>query len=167
MLGMIGPMSTSEPAGRRPSFPPGYGIPVDEKGVLAWSWAEERLEAARNYWIVTACPDGRPHAMPVWGLWIEGAVVFSTSPESRKGRNLARDPRVVVHLESGDKVVVLEGEVERTSLDDALADAYEAKYAYRPEPGRPEGLWYRLRPRVAYAWLEQDYPRTATRFEFD
>jgi hypothetical protein len=88
-------------------------------------------------------------------------------PESRKGRNLARDPRVVVHLESGDEVVVLEGRVEEIALDERLADAYEAKYDYRPSPGHPEGLWYRLRPRVAYAWLEADYPRTATRFAFD
>jgi hypothetical protein len=105
--------------------------------------------------------------MPVWGLWLDGATVFSTSPESRKGRNLARDPRVVVHLESGDEVVILEGEVERIQLDEPLADAYEEKYAFRPEPGRPEGLWYRLRPRTVYTRLERDYPRTATRFAFD
>jgi pyridoxine/pyridoxamine 5'-phosphate oxidase len=105
--------------------------------------------------------------MPVWGVWLDGAVVFSTSPDSRKGRNLERDPRVVVHTESGDEVVILEGEVERARLDDRLADAYEAKYDYRPEPGKPEGLWLRLSPNVAYAWVEQDYLRTATRFTFD
>jgi hypothetical protein len=42
---------------------------------------------------------------------------------------------------------------------------YGAKYDYRPDPAE-EGLWFRLRPRVAYAWREQDYPRTATRFVF-
>ncbi len=125
-----------------------------------------RIAAARNYWIVTTKPNAAPHAAPVWGLWADDAVVFSTSRESRKGRNLLRDPRVVIHLESGDEVVIVEGEVEGTSLDDALADAYEAKYAHRPgsEPG---GVWLRLRPRFAYAWLESDYPRTATRFSFD
>jgi pyridoxine/pyridoxamine 5'-phosphate oxidase len=101
------------------------------------------------------------------GLWHDAAVVFSTSPESRKGRNLARDPRLVVHLESGDEVVVVEGGAEQIALENAVADAYEAKYRYRPDAGSPEGLWYRVRPRVAYAWLERDYPRTATRFAFD
>ena len=157
-------MSAGEPVARRPRFPAGYGIHASDDGMLDWSWAEERLATARNYWIVTTGPAGAPHAMPVWGLWADGAVVFSTSPESRKGRNLARNPRVVVHLESGDEVVVLEGTVARVELDGALADAYDAKYGFRPQPG--EGLWYRLGPRIAYAWLERDYPGTATRFAF-
>lgn len=153
----------TEPVATRPRFPEGYGIAAGEKGQLPWSWARERLEAARNYWIVTAGPEGRPHAMPVWGLWLDEAVVFSTSEESRKGRNLVRDPRVVVHLESGDECVVLEGEVEHVAIDDRIADAYKAKYDWRPDPA-DDGLWLRLAPRIAYAWLERDYPRTATRF---
>lgn len=135
------------------------------EGMLPWAWADGRLAAARNYWIVSSRDGSGPHAAPVWGLWLDGAFVFSTSPESRKGRNLEHDPRVVVHLESGDEVVILEGEVQRIALDGRLADAYEEKYAFRPEPG--SGLWLRVRPRVAYVWLEADYPRTATRFAFD
>jgi len=65
----------------------------------------------------------------------DGAVHFSTSPLSRKGLNLARDPRVVIHLDSGDEVVILHGEVDQYELEDSIADAYEAKYDYRPEPG--------------------------------
>ena len=156
-----------EPIASRPGFEPGYGIHESPEGMLPWSWAEERLERARNYWIGTARKDGRPHAAPVWGLWIEDAVLFSTSPRSRKGRNLARDPRVVVHLESGDEVVIVEGEVERVPLTEAAAEAYGAKYDFRPDPESPDGNWYAVRPRVAYAWLERDYPRTATRFSFD
>ena len=155
-----------EPTASRPGFPKGYGIAEDPDGLLPWSWAAERLEAARNYWIGTARSDGSPHAAPVWGLWIGDAVVFSTSPASRKGRNLVRDPRVAVHLESGDEVVIVEGEVERVALDESGVDAYEAKYGFRPEPGSPGGLWFAVRPRIAYAWLESDYPRTATRFAF-
>jgi len=155
----------SEPRRDRPPFP-GYGIRSDDDGLLSWSWAVERLESARNYWIVSAGPGGVPHAAPVWGLWHEDAVVFSTSAESRKGRNLAAGPRVVVHLESGDEVVIVEGRAEVVPLDDAVAAAYEAKYAFRPEPGSPDGVWYRVRPRLAFAWREADYTRTATRFTF-
>jgi flavin reductase (DIM6/NTAB) family NADH-FMN oxidoreductase RutF len=151
----------------RPQFAPPYGISADTKGMLDWSWATERLSASRNYWIVSSTEDGRPHAMPVWGLWFDDAVVFGTSPQSRKGRNLVQDPRVVVHLESGDEVVILEGEVERITLNEAIADAYGAKYEFRPDPAvRTEG-WFRLRPRIAYAWREQEYPSTATRFAFE
>ena len=153
----------SNPARSRPAFEPGYGISSVDEGMLDWSWAEERLAASRNYWIVTAAADGEPAAAPVWGVWADGAVYFGTNPNSRKGRNLERDPRVVVHLESGDEVVILRGEAEVTEVDDSVLDAYEAKYGYRP----PGNRLFRLRPRRALAWLEADYPKTATRFDFD
>jgi pyridoxine/pyridoxamine 5'-phosphate oxidase len=151
-----------EPRASRPRFP-GYGIHEEADGMLPWSWAVERLAAARNYWVGSTNADGSPHAAPVWALWWEDAVVFSTGADSRKGRNIARDPRVVVHLESGDEVVILEGGIERTTTDDAYADAYEAKYALRPEPG--DG-WLALAPSRALAWRERDYPQSATRFDF-
>jgi Pyridoxamine 5'-phosphate oxidase len=136
-----------------------YGVPDDDGGLLAWSWAEERLASAHNYWIATS----GPHASPVWALWRDGAVVFSCSPRSRKARELDRNPRIVVHLESGDEVVIVEGEAERVVADDALIDEYERKYAYRADPG--EG-WYRVVPRRVLAWTEPGYPRDATRFDF-
>jgi PPOX class probable F420-dependent enzyme len=148
---------------RRPEFEPGYGISADEEGMLDWSWADERLAASRNYWIVTAGADGEPAAAPVWGVWANGAVYFGTSPNSLKGRNLARDPRVVVHLESGDEVVILHGEAQIVEVDDSVLDAYEAKYAYRPQSKR----LYSVRPERALAWIEAEYPKTATRFDFD
>jgi hypothetical protein len=151
-----------EPRASRPRFP-GYGITEAAEGMLAWSWAVERLETARNYWVGSVNADGSPHAAPVWALWWDDAVVFGTSPTSRKGRNLAREPRVVVHLESGDEVVILEGRIGTVATDEAFADAYEAKYAHRPDPG--EG-WLALAPARALAWRERAYPQSATRFDF-
>jgi PPOX class probable F420-dependent enzyme len=149
-------------------MPAGYGVPTDGSGgeLLPWSWAEEQLTQARNYWICTTRGDGRPHAVPVWGVWFEGAVWFGTNPSSTKGRNMARDPRVVVHLESGDDVVILEGAVELSRDTDVLtrvADAYEEKYAHRPGTT----ALYVLRPRVAQTWTEKDFARNATRWVFD
>jgi PPOX class probable F420-dependent enzyme len=155
-----------EPRSSRPRFPPGYGITRDAGGQLPWVRASERLAEGRSYWICTVRPDGSPHAMPVWGIWIEETLWFSSSPDSRKARNLRRDPRVSVHLDSGDDVVLLEGVVEASQIDARLADAYQAKYGFRPDPDDPNGLWFSLRPRVAYAWLERDYPETATRYEW-
>ncbi len=151
---------------RRPQFAASYGISAEETGILAWAWAVERLEAARSYWIASASPTGKPHAMPVAGLWLDGAFVFGTSAESRKARDIASNPRVAVHLGSGDEVMVVEGGVDVITLDVRIADAYGVKYDHRPEPGAGSGLWCRVEPRVAYAWLESDYPRTATRFDF-
>jgi pyridoxine/pyridoxamine 5'-phosphate oxidase len=136
--------------------------------MLPWEWALVRLRDSRNYWISSVRPDGSPHAMPVWGVLLDETVCFGTSATSRKGRNLAADPRVVVHTESGDECVILEGEVEPIALDDRIADAYEAKYeTYRPDAAKTEGgLWLRVRPRVAWAWREAEYTKTATRFTF-
>ena len=123
--------------------------------MLDWSWAEERLASSRNYWIVTTGGDGAPAAAPVWGVWSDGALYFGTNPQSLKGRNLTRDPRVAVHLESGDEVVILRGEIAREDLPESVVDAYELKYAYRPPV--TEG-WFVLRPSRAVAWVELDYP---------
>lgn len=52
--------------------------------LLPWSWATERLVAARNYWIATTRANGRPHCRPVWGVWFEGVgLYFSTGSLAR------------------------------------------------------------------------------------
>jgi hypothetical protein len=101
--------------------------------------------------------------MPVWGIWHDGAVLFGTSPSSVKARNLERDPRLVVHLESGDEVVIVEGTAELIAIDETVLDAYEAKYDHRLNVGQ----LLAVRPARAYAWTEADYPNNATRFEWD
>src|SRR4051812_14559390 len=110
----------------RPSMPIGYGVAAGDEGQLPWSWVEREGTRSRNYWICTTRPDGRPHAMPVWGLWLEGAVVFSTDPQSAKARNFTDRPDAVIHLESGDEVVVLEGRIE--SMDRALMPEFVQRY---------------------------------------
>jgi pyridoxine/pyridoxamine 5'-phosphate oxidase len=155
------------PSRRRPRFKQKYGIHDAPDGLLDWAWADERLAASRNYWIATADEDGRPRAIPVWGLWIDDSVVFGTNASSRKAQNLDRDARVVVHLESGDEAVILEGDVETVEATEEIADAFKAKYDWRPDVGADDSTrWYRLRPKLAQAWLETDYPKTATRFDF-
>jgi hypothetical protein len=74
---------------------PGYGLPEEDKGLLPWPWAEQRLETSRNYWITTVKHDDSPHTMVVWGLWHEGRFLFSTGGTSSKARNLAQNPVAV------------------------------------------------------------------------
>jgi PPOX class probable F420-dependent enzyme len=150
-------------------MPAGYGLaePDGGSGLLPWEHVVERLAASRNFWICTTRPDGRPHAMPVWGLWLDGAIYFSTDAESRKGRNLLERPDVVVHLESGDDVVVVEGKAERETRRDALArfvEAYDGKYGYRVDVDNPAFSVLKVRPAVVLAWLEADFPGGATRW---
>ncbi len=163
-----------EPERDRPLMPDGYGVPEGDEGTLPWSWAVERLEEARNYWFSTTRPDGRPHAMPAWAAWLDDTLYFEGSPETRRARNLATNPALVVHLESGNDVVILEGETREASpperglaerLAAIFADKYGASHDYRPGPDQWDrgGLWS-LRPRVAFGWSE--FPKNTTRWRF-
>jgi general stress protein 26 len=159
----------AEPVASRPRFPSGYGIHSDEEGLVQWGECEAKLAAARNYWIGTTRPDGSPHAMPVWGLWLDGSLYFSSGSASRKTRNLAVDPRIVVHLESGDDVVVLEGGAQRVTDEAELrrvGELYTAKYDFEFDPTNADYPVFRVAPRRAYAWFERDYTGTATRYAF-
>jgi general stress protein 26 len=151
----------------RPDMP-GYGVVGENEGagLLPWSFVEERMAAARNYWIASTKPDGRPHSAPVWGLWHEGAFYFSTGSESRKGRNLSANPAVSVHLESGEEAVMFEGAVEAvldTKVLKALDKAYKVKYGF---PMQGPGVIYKLRAETVFAWREADFPQCATRWSF-
>jgi nitroimidazol reductase NimA-like FMN-containing flavoprotein (pyridoxamine 5'-phosphate oxidase superfamily) len=139
--------------------------------MLPWETVREQLTTSRNYWIISTRPDGKPHAAPVWGLWLDEAFYFSTDPKSRKGKNIVASPEIVMHLESGDDVVILEGRLEEVTDTDELnrfADAYEAKYEFRPDVTDPQwGIYYKLKARLAFAWREKDFPTSATRWVFE
>jgi nitroimidazol reductase NimA-like FMN-containing flavoprotein (pyridoxamine 5'-phosphate oxidase superfamily) len=150
---------------------PGYGILDAEsgRGLLPWSWAVERLSKAHNYFIATIRPDGRPHVMPVWGVWLDEAFYFSTGKQSRKARNLADNPHCVICPEHAEESVILEGlaeEVSDASLNREFAAAYGAKYQWDME-GFAEPL-YVVRPRVVFALIESgdQFSSTATRWTF-
>lgn len=160
---------TPTPTGR-PHMPAGYGLAaVDAGQLLPWSWLSRQMAESRNYWICSTRPDGRPHAVPVWGVWVDDALYFGTDPQSRKGKNLAANPAVAVHLESGDEVVIIEGRVEPltdTGLMPRLDEAYEAKYQLKLSEAGGEASILMVRPKIALAWLERDFPNTATRWQF-
>jgi hypothetical protein len=158
---------------RRAGFPADYGARGGEDDdPVAWAAIEAKLEAAPNYWLTTVRPDGRPHARPVDGVWVAGALVFGGSPETRWVRYLQQDPAASVHLPSGDDVVILEGDVELvTDADHPVSlpsrQAQHEKYPqYFPEVPDPQPFWL-LRPRVAYAWTLEGFPNGATRWTFD
>ena len=161
----------SKPKSDRPSMPADYGIqgPKSGSGLGSWDETIPKLAEARNYWIGTTRPNGHAHAMPVWGLWLRGRFLFSTGRSSRKALNLAHEPYLVVHLESGDDVVILEGVAQEVSDPQLLAEfveAYDQKYAVRPDPNDVNNIYYSVSPQVAFAWTESDFPGGATRWKF-
>ncbi|WP_405717859.1 pyridoxamine 5'-phosphate oxidase family protein [Streptomyces sp. NBC_01537] len=142
---------------------------------ITWAEVDRRLELAHNYWICTASPLGGPHAMPVWGVWVDGRLWFSTGAGTVKARDLAADPRVAVHLESAAELVALRGTAsavpdgERPAAVDA---AYAAKYVL-PRSGGPGSIGmggspvYAVTPATGHSWFEGAFPETMTRWRFD
>jgi PPOX class probable F420-dependent enzyme len=162
---------TVTPRAERPHMP-GYGVlPPDQgTGLLPWSWAQERLTAARNLWVVTLYPDGRPQLSAVWGTWHDGQVLFTCSPGSRKARNIAGDPRVTVSTEDAGDPVVVEGTAAEVLGPAGLAacvDALNAKYpgSYTVQDG-PHSGYYLVTPARAYGLRHDDFTGSPTRWTF-
>ena len=142
-----------EPMADRPDI--SYGIVGADEGMGLMPWARlvDRMRSAYVYWVATSSPGGRPHAIPVWGVWLDGTLYFSNGANTRTGRNLAANPNVTVHLESGEDVVIVEGRVDVVTnrrLIKQINDAYMPKYVWRE---RSDGPWYALRPEAAFSWL--------------
>lgn len=151
----------------RPETEESYGIPEDGEGMLGWEFVVEGMTNDRNYWVSTTLPDGRPHARPVWGVWVDGTFHCGGGERTRWARNLAAGSEIVVHRESGADVVILEGTAEKLTEESAdpellerLDAAYEEKYGVRH--GTP---FWAVRPRKVLAW--SDYPTDATRWAFE
>lgn len=146
----------------RPYIEESYGIPDNEDGMLTWEHVADRMAPPRNYWLSTVTQDGRPHAMPVWGVWLDDHIHFGGGPKTRKAKNLVINPRVSIHLEDGWDVVIIEGRVEEVldpTLQTRLDDVYEEKYGMRH--GTP--VW-RVVPSRVFAWT--DFPTDTTCWRF-
>jgi len=153
---------------------PGYGLPKSSKGLLPWKWAEERLKKNHNYWIITVRGDGRPHAMVVWGLWMDGIFYFSTGRRSRKAKNLGENANCIIGTERADQAVVVEGiaeEVGDVELRRRFLKIYEKKYHW-DMASFEEGILslkepiYAVRPKVVFALDEKKFQSAATRWVF-
>ena len=105
----------------RPFIAKSYGIAAGDAGLMDWSWVDAQMANSRNYWIGSTRPDGRPHVSPVWGVWLGGALYFGGDVQARRSRNLAANPQVVAHLESGDEVVMIEGGGRSSARNGTLA----------------------------------------------
>jgi hypothetical protein len=153
---------------------PGYGLPRSAKGLLPWKWAEQRLRKSHNYWITTVKPDGAPHTMVVWGLWMEGVFLFSTGSKSRKARNLAANARCVVCTEDTHEAVIVEGVAETADVPTRreFLKKYDPKYHFDMSGMEADILSmkepvFAVRPRVVFGLYEKKFVGSATRWRFD
>lgn len=156
-----------------------YGVPDDLDGVLPWAWADERLSACRNFWVVTASTAARPHALPVWGIWMPALerFAFSCSTRSRKARNLRANPMIVVAVDDTVECVSLEGRAR--DITGAEAGAYVDAFArkYESDPDRQHDLavfvrshaMFEVLPERAFGIIEREdeFSQRATRWVWD
>ena len=116
-------------------------------------------------------PSGAPHAAPVWGV-VTGQVLYLYSERRTvKARNLAADPRVVVHLESGEDVLIVRGTAKDLGTPAQVPDvvaALSTKYTgeddrqYLPDADPDFDVVYAISPQSAMMWRLAS-SRSATR----
>jgi hypothetical protein len=155
----------------RPIFPKGY---VDKPvSFLTWEWVTERLIESKHYWLCSVRPNGRPHVVPRWGVFLDNKFYYDGSPETRHARNIMENPHTTLNLESGTEAIILEGTTAPAGkpspeLGKRLAQAYR-KYkdvGYSPKPNSwDEGGLYVFTPRQCIAW--SNFTQNPTKFVFE
>jgi len=156
----------------RPIFPKGY---VDKPiSFLTWEWVAAQLTESKHYWLCSVRPNGRPHVVPRWAVFMDGKIYYDGSPETRHNRNIELNPYITVNLESGTEAIILEGTsgpAGRPSPEfgKRLSQAYKKKYkglGYAPEPNSwDQGGLYVFTPRQCIAWSK--FNEDPTKFIFE
>jgi len=155
-----------------------YGVDALGWEPLPWSWAAERLVGNRNFWVVTVSGDGRPHALPVWGVWDDDdrRFAFSCGPHARKARNLRANPAAVVMNDDTVECISIEGRaqlVDDADRQDVWIERYLEKYsAISPDTNAEflrANLIFEFTPERAFAVIEREdeFATRATRWVFD
>lgn len=154
---------------------------------MPWSRARDLLMAPLEgkgpaYFLGTVTPDGVPHAARVGARWIDGELWFTSSPKSRKSRNLAENPACTFSVSLDGMDVVLEGEATRVTdaatlervaaayreggwpaevKDEAITAPYSA-----PSAGPPPWHVYRFTCQTVFGGATAE-PYGATRWRFE
>jgi general stress protein 26 len=110
--------------------------------------------------------------MPVWGMWDDSALWFTTGVRSRKAKNLRADPRCVVTTEDANDPVIIEG-TARIVTDPAsmrrVLDLMNDKYGTDIEMSflDPDvNATIAVRPRQVVSMRHGDFTGSPTRWQF-
>ncbi|WP_226353614.1 pyridoxamine 5'-phosphate oxidase family protein [Pseudonocardia sp. ICBG601] len=166
-----------------------------ELPALDWPSVTDRLAAGyeqapggggpdrHTTWLTTLDADGAPHVTAIGSLWLDGSFWFETGRGTRKGRNLARDPRCTLALSTREFDLSVQGSAEVVT-DPATVARLAAVWAQggwpcevdesgtaltapfsAPSAGRPPWAVYRVTARSAHA-VATVAPGGATRWTF-
>lgn len=116
---------------------------------MDWSAVAARLDAGfdqapgsqsgepgrHTTWVCTINADGGPHVNAVGAIWRDGHFYLVTGPQTRRGRNLARDPRCAITLSVREFDLVVEGTAVRVTGDElARVAAHYHDHGWPAEP---------------------------------
>jgi Pyridoxamine 5'-phosphate oxidase len=127
-----------------------YDLPL-----LDWSQIEARLDDGipqvpgsggpdrHTCWLSTINADGSPHVTGIGASWVDGSFWFQTGERTRKGRNLARDPRCVLSVATHDFDLVIEGTAVPVTNPETVA-AMAARWAVEGWPAQVDDTGHAL-----------------------
>ena len=115
---------------------------------------DDRLAAARNIWIATVRPDGRPHLVPVWFVWTGTNLYACISRGSVKGRNLTVNANVALALEDGTRPLICEGRARlvETPWPEEVVRLFAKKYDWQITSDETYSALVEVTPRKWLAW---------------
>jgi general stress protein 26 len=168
---------------------------ADGLPVLDWADVEQQLEDLWKHedphspnrstcWLTTLNEDGSPHVTSVGGLYHSGSCWFQTGRNTRKAKNVARDPRCVFSVATKGFDVMVAGEARRVTDPAVLAEvaAIWAETGWpaqlddsetgitapfnAPTLGPPPWFVYEIQPRTATAVGTAEDKPGSTRWRF-
>jgi PPOX class probable F420-dependent enzyme len=104
------------------------------KSMTPPEWRAFLLSGARTAKLATVRSDGRPHVAPVWFDLDGNDLIFMTGRETVKGRNIRRDPRVMLSIDDERPpfaFVLIEGTAVPTELPPAELLPWSTRIAKR------------------------------------
>jgi hypothetical protein len=111
---------------------------------IPWERAASQFEQREfhggrgTYWLSTTCPDGRPHAAGVLGVWSDGALYFASGVRTLKSRNLEANSGCAISASLPDLDVVIEGSARRVTDPETL-ERIAAEFVRRGWPTAVNG----------------------------
>ena len=143
------------------------------EGETEWEHLAAMLAPERNYWLGTTAASGAPHAAPIWGVVVDDQFYVYSERKTAKAKNIERDPRVVVHLESAEHVLIVHGRMIDEGRPSDVPDVVQAlsvKYdapgddQYLPADDEDFDVLYRLQAERALLWKLSDYEASQQRW---
>jgi hypothetical protein len=116
----------------------------------------QRLETEATIWLASVRPDGRPHLVPIWFVWLQDEIYILTQMTSVKARNLLAKPQASVALEDGLHPLIAECSVrlEPGPYSAGLIAVFKRKYDWDITKDGEYTAMFALTPRKWLSWNE-------------